>query len=314
MKKAAFLPLFCYAILFCMLLGGCDSIPTFNGQRAFADLEKQVAFGPRVPGSEAHKNCGDYLVSELKALAGQVNEQQFNYQDKKDSTKSWPGRNIVASFNIQPKKNFRIILGAHWDCRPFADRDPDEANRTKPVPGANDAASGVAVLLEMARILKDNPPDFGVDIVFFDLEDLGDSGAALKSDTLNPFCIGSEYFVKNNPGYRPAYGVLLDMVGDADLRLPKEGFSVTNAPHVVDQLWSAAERAKASAFVVEVGEPIMDDHYHFLKAGIPMIDIIDFDYPYWHTVDDTPDKCSPESLQQVGNTLVEWIYNGIGKQ
>lgn len=314
MKSTASLIRYIILLFLFLLLNACEQLPKFDGSRALDYLKKQVEFGPRVPGSAEHKACGDYLVTELKKYADTVNDQHFSYQDKKDSSKVWPGRNIIASFNLQPKNNFRVVLGAHWDSRPFADQDPIESNRDKPVPGANDAASGIAVLLEMGRILKENPPDFGIDIVFFDLEDLGDSGAALESDTLNPYCIGSKYFVKNNPRYRPAYGVLLDMIGDADLRIPKEGFSITNAPQVVNQVWAAAERAGATAFVDEAGEPIMDDHVHFLRAGIPMIDLIDFDYPYWHTINDTPDKCSPESLQQIGNMLIEWIYNDLNKR
>ena len=201
------------------------------------------------------------------------------------------------------------MLCAHWDSRPTADQDPDPANHQKAVLGANDGASGVAVLLEMAHILHHNPLDFGIDIVLFDLEDMGDHGAGLESDSLTPFCIGSQYFVKNRPGYHPRFGILLDMVGDKELRFEREGYSWGRAPQVVTKVWNAAKEVGATAFVEEIREPVLDDHVPFLEKGIKVIDIIDFDYPHWHTINDTPDKCSAESLQQVGDVLIEVLYN-----
>lgn len=277
-------------------------VPEFDGGRAYQQLIRQCEFGPRVPGSSAHRECGDYLVSELQKYADRVQEQHFEYTDRHDSRKVYPGRNILASFNLAPEKGYRILLCAHWDSRPFADRDPN------PVPGANDGASGVAVLLEMARILHAHPLSFGVDIALFDLEDLGDHGAALESDTLNPFCLGSQYFVEHLGDYRPAWGVLLDMVGDRDLTIKKEGYSQSRAAFLVGRIWRAARRVKARAFVNETGDTIIDDHVPFLQKGIQVVNLIDFDYPYWHTVEDTPDKCSAESLQQIGDVLVRLLY------
>lgn len=283
-------------------------LPEFDDSAAFAHLEKQVAFGPRVPGSDDHTECGDWLVSTLQGYADRVHQQEIAFSDRRDSSRVWNGRNIVAAFNLAPRRNFRVLLCAHWDSRPWADRDPDSTRHDDPVPGANDGASGVAVLLEMARILKEHPLDFGVDIVLFDLEDIGDYGAAPDSDSLNPFSIGAREFVDRLPRYRPAFGILVDMVGDADLRLPREGFSWSRASRVVQQVWAAADDAGAPAFVAESGDPVIDDHVPFLEKGIPVINIIDFDYPYWHTIEDTPDKCSPESLGQVGRTLVQTLY------
>ena len=288
------------------------AIPEFDGEKAFQHLEQQCEFGPRVPGSAAHQRCGDYLMAQLGTYADQVREQRFEYRDKRDTSQVYSGRNIVASFNMNPAKKYRIMLSAHWDTRPFADQDPDSNNHVRPVPGANDGASGVAVLLEMARLLEKKAPDFGVDIVLFDLEDLGEPGAALESDTLNPYCLGSQHFAANLGGYRPRYGILLDMIGDADLRIPIEGYSQNNAPHIVRKIWQAARKVGASAFVDDVSEPVVDDHVPFLQQGIPVIDLIDFDYPYWHTLADTPDKCSPTSLQQVGDVLVEILYRVEG--
>jgi Zn-dependent M28 family amino/carboxypeptidase len=165
----------------------------------------------------------------------------------------------------------------------------------------------VAVLLEAARVLRANPSDVGVDIVLFDLEDMGDEGAERDPHNRDPFCIGSERFLADNPSYRPAFGILVDMVGDRALRIPKEGFSVQHAPHVVEMVWRAARRVGASAFVEERGGAILDDHVPFLKRGIPVVDLIDFDYPHWHTTGDTPDRCAPESLQQVGDVLLRVI-------
>lgn len=284
--------------------------PVFDGQRAFAYLQQQCDFGPRTPGSEAHRRCGDFLAAELGKFADKVWEQQFDYRDKKDTSRVYRGRNIVASFNLKPAKGFRVMLCAHWDTRPWADKDPDPASHLLPVPGANDGASGVAALLEMARILHSRWPDFGVDIVLFDLEDLGDYNAEAFPDSLNPFCIGSEHFAASRRDYRPRYGILLDMVGDKDLVIKKEAISRAQAPQLVERVWAAARRARASAFVDETGVALQDDHVPFLKRGIPVIVLVDFDYPYWHTVSDTPDKCSAESLQQVGDVLVEMIYGG----
>ena len=240
-----------------------------------------------------------------------MNLQPFTAPDAHDSTKVWEGTNVVASFNLQPTGGQRVLLAAHWDTRPFADQDPDPAQRSQPVPGANDGASGVAVLLEMARLLHAQPLNVGVDLVFFDLEDLGDDLGpdADTSAAANAFALGSRAFVEANSQYRPQYGILLDMVCDADLRIPQEAFSRINAPHVVERVWAAAERVGATAFVNEPGGPVVDDHVAFLQRGIPMIDLIHYPFPStWHTTGDVPAACSAASLQQVGNVLVEVLY------
>lgn len=285
-----------------------SSKPSFNGERAFEYLKMQCDFGPRSPGSEGHQQCGDFLAQELEKFADKVWEQKFEYRDKQDTARVYQGRNLVASFNVKPQKNYRVLLCAHWDTRPYADKDPDPTKRRSPVPGANDGASGVAVLLEMAQILHHSKPDFGVDIVLFDLEDLGAYNASLFPDSLNQFCIGSEYFVSHMPDYRPRYGILLDMIGDRELVIKKEGYSQANAAGVVGKVWKAAREVGAAAFVNEAGAALHDDHLAFLQKGIPVINLIDFDYPYWHTTEDTPDKCSVESVQQVGDVLVEVLY------
>jgi glutaminyl-peptide cyclotransferase len=285
--------------------------PVFDGSRAFKELVKQVEFGPRVTGTNGYEKTKEYLTAELKKYADQVSEQSFDFKDAHDSSKIYKGVNIVASFNLSENVSKRILLCAHWDSRPFADNDPDIAKRKQPVPAANDGASGVAVLVEMARLFAGSKPKVGVDIVFFDLEDIGeepDSGK-VKSPK-NPFGIGSEMFVKNNAGYYPEYGILLDMVGDKELRIPKEAYSVNRAGNVVDKVWQAAAAVGAKAFVNEQAGGVMDDHIAFLKKSIPVIDLIQQPFPRtWHTTNDLPEHCSSASLQQVGNVLVEVIYN-----
>ena len=288
-----------------------NSKPKFDGKLAFAELVKQVDFGPRICGSIGHENTKEYLVGQLKKYADLVSEQPFRYKDKHDSTKIYEATNIVASFNISDKVTKRILLCAHWDSRPIADQDPDSSKRNLPVPAANDGASGVAVLLEMARLFEESKPKVGVDIVLFDLEDIGDENESNKEIfSGNPFGIGSEMFVKDNPNYFPAYGILLDMVGDKDLIIPKEAYSVMRADDVVEKVWKAAAAVGSNAFVNQRGGAVIDDHLAFLRKSIPVIDLIQTPFPKtWHTTNDISSNCSYKSLQQIGNELVEVIYN-----
>lgn len=286
-----------------------SSNPEFNGKNAFQYLVKQCELGPRNAGSEGHKKCKEFLIQELKKYCDRVQTQEFDYHDKHSTEKIYHGTNIIASINLNPKKRKRIMLCAHWDTRPWADEDPDTLNHSQPIIGANDGASGVAVLLETARILKDLNLNIGVDMLLFDLEDIGEHQADQYPDSLNPFSIGSTYFVDHNTAYRPNFGILIDMVGDSDLQIKKEEYSLVNAEPIVNKVWAAAQKVEARGFVDLEDGAIMDDHVPFLKHGIPVIDLIDFEYPYWHTLQDTPDKCSPESLQQVGDVLLEVIRN-----
>jgi hypothetical protein len=285
--------------------------PKFEGKRAYNELVKQVSFGPRICGTTGHDKTKEYLFSCLKQYADLVSEQTFNFTDKHDSTIIYKGVNIVASFNLSEEVTKRILLCAHWDSRPFADNDPVFTNHKLPVPAANDGASGVAVLLEMARLFAESKPNVGIDIVLFDLEDIGEEADSTKKNTIrNPFCIGSEKFVEQNPNYYPEYGILLDMVGDKDLRIPKEAFSAARAYNVVEKIWTAASTVGSNVFVNENGGAVIDDHIVFLKKSIPVVDLIHLPFPKtWHTVNDIPEHCSSESLQKVGNVLVEVIYN-----
>ncbi len=274
----------------------------FNAERAFADLEKQVSFGTREPGSRGHELCLNFLEKELKKSAEKTVLQSFDYQDLKNR-KKFILTNIIASFNEKQQK--RIFFAAHWDTRPRADYEEKE-NRHKPILGANDGASGTAVLLEIARQLKANPPEIGVDLIFFDGEDYGEEGH------LEDYFLGSRYFAKHAKDYQPKYGILLDMIGDANLNLPKEGYSQRYLPHIVDKVWKIAQSLGYSEFEERTGNYIDDDHVILIKHGIPCIDIIDFAYPdnthrYWHTLQDTPDKCSVQSLDTIGQVMMEVI-------
>ena len=263
----------------------------FDGQRAYADVHAQVAFGPRVPGSEGHAKFQEWLGAELAEMGWQSEIQE-------SEALGHPIENIVAKRSDEPPQ---IILGAHYDTRIFADSDPDPAQQANPVAGANDAASGVAVLLELARTLPGQTVPIW--LVFFDAEDNGRIQGW-------EWILGSREFVKNNP-VRPRAVIIVDMVGDADLDIYREGYS---DPELTDEIWAVArELGYGEIFIPEYRHSMIDDHRPFLEAGIPAIDIIDFDYPYWHTVQDTPDKVSAESLQVVGETLWTWIMQQRGQ-
>jgi len=279
-------------------------IPEFVGSRAFDLLVQQTSFGPRNPGSAGHHGCLQFLVSFLTSKADNVRTQEFTHAGYDGETLRLT--NIIASF--QPASASRILLCAHWDTRPRAERDPDKTRRDQPILGANDGASGVAVLLEIAALMKTTPPPIGVDIVLFDGEDYGNEG------DLSKYLLGSRYFSRTAPtNYQPRYGILVDMVGDADLEIPKEPQSVRSAPDVVRNVWDIARELGITQFSDRIGDEIIDDHIPLNEAGIKTIDIIDFAYPdqshrYWHTHNDLPEQCSSESLGAVGTVLTTVIY------
>jgi glutaminyl-peptide cyclotransferase len=285
-------------LLFPMFLEA--GIPVFRKAGAFILLQKQCAFGPRVPGTPAHRKCLDFLETEMGKYTPGVSLQVFPAMDvvrKKNVMLT----NIIASFGKDRKR--RLLFCAHWDSRQKSDNDPVPANRARPVPGANDGASGVAVLLEIARILGGAPPAVGVDLVLFDGEDGGEEGQ------FSTWCLGSAHFASHWPkACYPEYAVLLDMVGGTDGRFPVEINSRRYAPDVVNRVWGKARSLGLRPFLMTDGFEVMDDHIELIKAGIPAVDIIDLDYPHWHTVSDTPDKCSPESLAAVGTLLLHLIY------
>jgi hypothetical protein len=273
----------------------------FDGQAAYDLLVKQCDFGPRVPDTPAHDSCRVFLVAELKKHADQVAEQTFE-EYLEGLQKRVKLTNIIASFNLQARQ--RILLCAHWDSRPWADQDSDTSKRRQPVLGANDGASGVAVLLEAAKTLKRAPPPVGIDIIFFDGEDAGLTG---QTDT---YLAGSRYFARTKDArFNPMMGILLDMVGGANLQLHKEINSVNYAGAVVDRVWNLAARLGVPEFIPSAKHEVIDDHIPLLNVGIPVVDVIDFDYDHWHTTGDTPDKCSAQSLEKVGRVVLAAVYN-----
>jgi hypothetical protein len=273
--------------------------PRFDGERAMELLNELCALGPRVPGSEAHAAALAFLADHLSVTAGEVEREDFPA-----ASPPYPSgvqlTNVVARF--APERTPRVLLGAHWDSRPRADQDPDSTRHDEPVLGANDAASACAVLLHLGELFKEEPPAVGVDLVFFDGED---GGIQEQSET---YCLGSREHVRRlRPPY-PGYVIVVDMVGDRELTIYAEAHSVVNAGEIVRMVWGRAAHLGISEFSPEIRYEVYDDHVPFIEAGIPAIDIIDFHYPYWHTVEDTPDKCSPRSMELVGEVLTSLLY------
>lgn len=271
----------------------------FDGRVALSYVEKQMSFGPRIPNKPGHQQEGDWLLTELRKRADTVVVQEITHPLKTGEVLHL--RNVFARFN--PQATERVLFLAHWDTRPMADKSQNLGQQRLPVPGANDGASGVAVLLGVADALKAKPPASGVDLLFVDGEDFGDF-----ADT-NDVLIGSRWFAAHQPpGYQPLYAVLFDMVGDKDLQIYQEGQSMAFAPEVVQRVWQvAAERGHERHFIPRAGQTLIDDHVSLQKAGIHAIDVVDFDYPYWHTTEDTLDKVSAESLQIVGDVAVSLV-------
>lgn len=272
-----------------VILEGLKPVYRFDGTRALQDVAVQMSFGPRTPGSEAHKKINDWLVAELTKNGWQVETWV--------SQEPQPIKNIVARRGQgQPW----TVLGAHYDSRLQASADPEPANRTQPVPGANDGASGVAVLLELARSLPPETPG-EVWLVFLDAEDNGEIPGW-------EWIMGSRRFVSDLLGrseHKPDRAVIVDMVGDADLNLYYEGQS---SETLRTEIWQTAKKAGyGDVFIPEKRYNILDDHIPFIEAGIPAVDIIDFDYPHWHRLSDTAEKVSADSLQAVGDTLWHWL-------
>lgn len=289
-------------------------VPGFNADSAYNYVKKQLEFGPRVPGSEAHAQCAEWFIDFFNENADTVYVQDF--RTRLYNGKSIDGKNIIASFNPEAKK--RILLAAHWDSRPFADHDPDRTKWNTPIDGANDGASGVGVLMEVARALKENPINTGIDIILFDLEDYG-APQYLNLMTNDDWALGSQYWSKNPHvyNYSAYFGILLDMVGASNPRFPKEYYSQQLAPSLSNEIWRMArELGYDQYFINEIGHPINDDHiYVNVNANIPMIDLIHLEdndnssfYPYWHTLNDNIDQIDPNTLGMVGNVVLNVIY------
>ena len=285
-----------------LVLGACRDQPPpreFDGTTAFGYLQEQVKLGPRVPGTEPHAQMAEWLEGELRERTDSVIVQRWQHVTTTRDT--LPLVNFVARFNPAAEK--RILFLAHWDSRPRAD-GPTSRDSTVPVPGANDGASGVALLLGVADALKRRPTTIGVDLLFVDGEDYGDF-----TDTPTDVLIGSRYYAAHQaPGAQPLYAVLFDLVADRQLEIYQEGNSLTGAPEVVNLVWETARRiGHGGTFIDSPRHTLIDDHLELQKAGIRAIDVVDFDYPSWHTPDDTIDKVSGASLQIVGDVAVALI-------
>jgi glutaminyl-peptide cyclotransferase len=278
--------------------GGRKAVPEFNADRAFQLLVMQTDLGPRVPGSAAWQQFQSLARRFFDSLGVDYETQPFTYPDylRGDTIDlvNW----IV---HINPGKSNRILLGAHYDSRPRADYDPDTTLRSEPIPGANDGASGTAVLMHLCELMAASPPDAGVDLIFFDGEDYGPPG---RSDQ---YLLGSTYYASHHKGDYD-FGIIIDMIGDSDLDIYREVFSDRYVKNINDLVWNTAAKLGIPAFIDSLKYEVIDDHLPLISGGIPTIDVIDFDYPYWHTHADTPDKCSPASLAAVGRVLLDVVY------
>lgn len=298
--------------------------PEFNPDSAYQHIKTQVDFGPRVPQSAGHKACGDFLVAKLKSYGANVIEQTGDVTTF--DGKTFPLRNIIGEFNPSAKK--RIMLAAHWDTRPFADKDPDETKWRKPIDGANDGASGVGVLLEIARLIATQQPKLGVDIVFFDAEDYGKPEWAPDDESGSDaytWCLGSQYWMKqpHKMGYNAECGILLDMVGASGATFRKEGKSTRSAMSEVALVWSAGAKLGYGAYFVDEDMPeIVDDHQFMNMAGVPSLDIIDMRPEvkamgfqgygfgsFHHTHNDNISVIDKNTLKAVGHTVTHFLYN-----
>ncbi len=290
-------------------------VPKFNGDSAYHFVEQQVSFGPRVPNSDAHKACGLYLENKLASYGAKIYLQEVDL--KGYDNRIYASKNIIASFN--PDHPNRIIICAHWDSRHVADHDPDKTKMKIPIDGANDGASGVGVIIELARLMNLNAPSVGVDLILFDTEDQGTPSFSENQYDAESWCLGSQYWSKNphKPGYRAKYGILLDMVGASDAIFPKEHYSMQFAPTVVNKVWDIAEQlGYGHVFTNQRSHPITDDHYFVNTiAKIPCIDIIHYQPipgngfgEFWHTHNDTMDIIDKNTLRIVGDVMTHLIY------
>jgi hypothetical protein len=283
--------------------------PAFNADSAYAFVKAQCDLGPRNPGSSAHEKCAAWMEKKLNQYGAKTIVQTANLStfDKK----TWVGKNIIGAFN--PDATDRVLLCAHWDTRPFADRDSLEKNRTLPIIGANDGASGVGVLLEVARACAQKNPKIGIDIIFFDLEDYGSSGED------ESWCLGSQYWSRNKhvAQYNARFGILLDMVGAKNATFPKEGSSMEYAPTFTDKIWSQAQlMGYGNYFISAQTGPTMDDHVYInTLANIPCVDVVHYNvekrdyFPFHHRIGDNLNNIDKATLEAVGKVLLEVIYN-----
>ena len=292
-------------ILLCLVSVGCsDPIepPAFDGQRAYGYLEQQVALGPRVPGTDASKACRELFYQHFESCNLQVDSQAFTFFDPYSSIDT-PLVNVIAHYRGGGDDEPALLLLAHYDSRPRTDYHTDTSLIYLPIDGANDGASGVAVLMELANLFKSQPPDCNVDLLLVDGEDWG------KSGDIDYYLLGSREFARGNIRDKYRFGVVIDLIGDSDQQIHREEYTERFYKPINDMLWQTAAMLGVNTFRETVRYTMQDDHISIGAAGVPTALLIDFDYKYWHTEFDTPDKCSAESLANVGKVLTYVIYN-----
>jgi len=296
------------AVLIFMLVtivSGCSTLdvtpPSFDGERAMQYLIDQVDFGPRVPGSTASQTCREFIKVHFDSLGFSIDSQSFMFLDPYSLTDT-PLVNLIASFTATEDEAPSIVLMAHYDSRPRTDYAVDKSLLDQPIDGANDGASGVAVLMEIGNLFAETPPPCNVDIVMSDGEDWG------KPRDHDHYLLGARHF--SAQGIRGKYdiGLVVDLIGDANQEIYREKYSQRFNPELNDLVWNTASELNITTFLDSTKHTVLDDHIPLNVGGIPTIVIIDFDYPYWHTEFDTPDKCSAESLENVGRVLAKIIY------
>lgn len=296
---------FILILLVAVALAGCGrdvTPPEFDGDRAYDYLKAQVAFGPRVPGSEPWKECRQYLYDFFDSLGLEVDSQAFRFTDPYTGLDT-PLVNIIVRYRGDASDKEAVLLLAHWDSRPRTDYHSDSTLRdSTPIDGANDGASGVAVLMELANLLAEKPPKTNVEMVLADGEDWGKEGDP------EYYCLGSHHFAQQGIRDKYHFGIVIDMVGDRNQRFYREQISDRFNKPINDMIWGTARDLGITTFGDTVLHRVTDDHMPLNVGGVPTVDIIDFNYPYWHTEKDTPDKCSAESLDNVGRVLAEILY------
>lgn len=279
-----------------------EPAPAFDGERAYRYLVEQVDLGPRVPGSKASAECRNFFSNHFMGLSARVDSQAFAFFDPYSQT-DIPLINFIAQFTGTGEAAETIVLMAHYDSRPRTDYASDSTLKDDPIDGANDGASGVAVLMELGNLFARKAPPCNVDLVLVDGEDWG------KPRDFDYYLLGSREFARRGIREKYRFGIVIDMIGDSSQELYREGYSERSYQALNDAVWRAAARLGITTFRDTIKYTIIDDHLSLISAGVPAIDIIDFDYPYWHTEFDTPDKCSPTALANVGRVLVEIIYD-----
>ncbi|MFQ5608197.1 MAG: M28 family peptidase [Candidatus Zixiibacteriota bacterium] len=303
-RKMIIMPLCVVAVVTFTAFTGCreNVRPQFDATQALVLIEKQVGFGPRVPGSGAWRECRSYLTEYFDSLGYEVTAQDFTHLDYRT-------RQSIQMTNLTMRKNgsandgsARILLAAHWDSRPRCDRDPDPARRDDSLPGAVDGAAGVALLMELARMFSESPPNSPIEFALFDGEDWGVEG------DVNQYLLGSTEFARRVSGSDYRFAIIADIFAHRGASLAREGFSQRAAAEVNDRIWRAARELGVSRFVDSVSREVLDDHLPLLNVGINAVTIIDLDYPYWHTSQDTPDKCDSSALADVGRVIAHAIY------